>query len=86
MATDQLTHRTANALCELLAARVEAERMPGNGQRRAGYKGTSTEAERRAMTIADLELAIEHGTRALALAKNAAVIPLPLPRVAAEAA
>jgi hypothetical protein len=76
-----VAHATAAALRDLLAARVEAERM---ADQPAVY--VVIDGEERPAVIADLDAAIEHAARALARSKNAPVVPLPVPRVARAAA
>lgn len=70
---DQLRQITTDALGELLKARVEAERTPPM---------VDPLAQRQERIVANLNEAIEHTARALAEAKSAPVIPLPIPHVA----
>jgi hypothetical protein len=65
---DELRALTADALCELLKARVDAERVPAPTEAIADVK-------------AELDDAITHGARALRAAKGLRTIG-PAPRVA----
>jgi hypothetical protein len=73
---DELRQTTTDALGELLKARVVVERTPAL---------VDPLAQRRDRIVANLDVAIEHAARALAEAKHAPVIPLPLPHVARAA-
>lgn len=94
---DQLTQTTRDALADLLKARVEAERMPLPRRLHVGVlhagpmlpasdagfdERLRAESERKARIVANLNEAIEYTSRALAEAKHAPVIPLPIPHVA----
>jgi hypothetical protein len=85
---DQLREHLVGAVCDLLVARVEAERAPVSrfGTGVGAYSHAEGFKSERGALVADLDAAIENGCRALARAKDAPVIPLPLPHVARAAA